>query len=197
MSKCVGQGWDGRGFLCFPWWTLIFLCNQKQHLKILFLKITKIQSLLLSETQVKDRKHGPRWREQKAVTMGRRFLIFQLYTAGKTLKLLNPLSLFGMFGTGVTYAHSSTPLLPPLKSSLQLTFHPWSGGSLLLPIPVTHCWLPAATKHLCRCHLAVASSLPAQCRLVILPLHLFFPLRFRLWFQGFVVLISKTKSEKH
>lgn len=60
-----------------------FLCNQKQHSKILFLKITKIQSLL-SEPQVKDRKHGP---------MGRRFLTFQLYTAGKTFKLLNPLSL--------------------------------------------------------------------------------------------------------
>lgn len=201
MSKCVGQGWDSRGFLCFPWWTLIFLCNQKQHLKTLFLKVTKIQSLLLSETQVKDRKQGPRWREQKAVTMGTRFLTFQLYTAGKTLKLLNPLSLFGMFGTGVTYAHSSPALLPPLKSSLQLTFHERSAsviwGSLLLPISVTHCWLPAATKHLCRSHLSVASSLPAQCRLVILPLHLFFPLRFRLWFQGFVVLISKTRSEKN
>lgn len=98
------------------------------------------------------------------MTMGTRFLTFQLYTAGKTLKLLNPLSLFGMFGTGVTYAHSSPALLPPLKSSLQLTFHERSAsviwGSLLLPISVTHCWLPAATKHLCRSHLSVASSLP-------------------------------------
>lgn len=74
---------------------------------------------------------------------------------------------------------------------------PWSGGSLLLPVPATHCWLPAATKHLCRAHLSVASSLPARCRLIVLPLHLFFPLRFKLWFQGFVVLISKTRSEEN
>lgn len=74
---------------------------------------------------------------------------------------------------------------------------PWSGGSLLLPVPATHCWLPAATKHLCRAHLSVASSLPARCRLIVLLLHLFFPLRFKLWFQGFVVLISKTRSEEN
>ena len=165
MSKCVGQGWDGRGFLCFPWWTLIFLCNQKQHLKILFLKITKIQSLLLSETQVKDRKHGPRWREQKAVTMGRRFLIFQLYTAGKTLKLLNPLSLFGMFGTGVTYAHSSTPLLPPLKSSLQLTFHEWSASMIWRkPSPSNSCHpLLATSSHQTPLQISPLCSLLPPC----------------------------------
>lgn len=135
---CVGQGWGGGGFLCFPWWTLILLCNQKQHLKILFLKITKIQSLLLSEPQVKDRKHGP---------MGRRFLTFQLYTAGKTFKLLNPLSLLGMFGTGVSYAHSSPPLLPPLKSSLQFTFHEWSASMIWRkPSPSSSCHPLLATS---------------------------------------------------
>ena len=60
-----------------------FLYNQKKHVKMLFLKITEIQSLLLPEPQGKESKHCPRWREQKAVTMGRSFLTFQLYAASK------------------------------------------------------------------------------------------------------------------
>ena len=50
MSR-MGVGWGAVSV--FSMVNTGFLCNQKQHLKILFLKITEIQSLLLSEPQVK------------------------------------------------------------------------------------------------------------------------------------------------